>query len=222
MGLAVSPELVNLRGRQTKICLLAGAIDVPWGAHEGGAASSRLPENFLSATGKFSGSWNIAAAFYCAEASPASFQGAFQPSGCRSMVPHQSGCAILADRHTELTERVRDLLEADFETVYIVSDAASLREGATQLTPDLIVLDLSLAGGRSERLLGEISSLSPRSKVIVLSVHDEAVIVRMALGAGAHGVVLKQSIGADFQLAVSAVLRGEPYVSSGFGWAAAT
>jgi DNA-binding NarL/FixJ family response regulator len=132
------------------------------------------------------------------------------------MVPHQSGCAILADRHTELTERVRDLLEADFETVYIVSDAASLREGAKQLTPALIVLDLSLAGGSSERLLGEISSLSPHSKVIVLSVHDEGVIVRMALESGAQSVVLKQSIGTDFQRAVSAVLRGEQYVSSGF------
>ena len=132
------------------------------------------------------------------------------------MAPQNPGCAILADRHTVLAERVRDLLEADFQTVYVVADVPSLREGTRELAPALIVLDLSLGGRESPRLLQEIHELSPASRVIVLSVHDEASVARMALASGAQSVVLKRSIGSDFLDAVSAVLRGEQYVSSDF------
>jgi two-component system invasion response regulator UvrY len=132
------------------------------------------------------------------------------------MASQNSTCALLADRHTMLAERVRDLLEADFETVYIVSDLLSLREGAKRLKPELIVLDLSLAGRAARNILRDISELSPDSRVIVLSVHDEAVVARAALASGAQSVVLKRSIGNDFLSAVSAVRRGERFVSSGF------
>jgi DNA-binding NarL/FixJ family response regulator len=132
------------------------------------------------------------------------------------MTLQNSTCALLADRHTTLAERVRDLLEVDFETVYIVSNVLSLCEGARRLQPALIVLDLSLAGQASPRVLRDISKLSPASRVIVLSVHDEAVVARAALASGAQSVVLKRSIGNDFLSAVSAVRRGERFVSSGF------
>jgi DNA-binding NarL/FixJ family response regulator len=87
------------------------------------------------------------------------------------------------------------------------------------LTPALIVLDLSLAGRNFPLVLQEICDLSPSSRVILLTVHDEATVARMALAAGAHSVVLKRSIGSDFLNAVSAVLRGHRFVSSGFGFA---
>ena len=132
------------------------------------------------------------------------------------MAPQNPSCAILADRHTVLAERVRDLLEADFQTVYVVADVPSLREGARELAPALIVLDLSLGGRDFPRLLQEIHELSPASRVIVLTLHDEATVARMALASGAQSVVLKRSIGRDFLDAVSAVLRGEQYVSSDF------
>ena len=132
------------------------------------------------------------------------------------MAPQNPSCAILADRHTVLAVRIRDLLEAYFETVYVVCDAPSLRVGAQQLVPALIVLDLALAGSDCPRLLQEISQLSPGSRVIVLTVHDDATVARMALASGARGVVLKRSIGSDFLCAVSAVLRGEQYISSAF------
>jgi DNA-binding NarL/FixJ family response regulator len=53
-------------------------------------------------------------------------------------------------------------------------------------------------------------------------VHDEAAVARTLLASGALGVVLKRSIGSDFQCAVSTVLQGEQYVSSDFQLAAST
>ena len=135
----------------------------------------------------------------------------------KNMTTQSPTCAILADRHTALSEGVRGLLESVFQTVYIVADAESLREGALRLSPALIVLDLSLVGSDFSCLLKEVHELSPGSSLMVLSVHDEATVARTALACGAQSVVLKRSVGSDFLTAVSAVLRDEEYVSPGFG-----
>jgi len=134
------------------------------------------------------------------------------------MALHRAGSAILADRHTALSEGVRGLLETTFQTVYTVADAKSLLEGAERLSPALIVLDLSLGGNEFSLLMNEIHQLSPETPVLVLSVHDQAIVARTALACGAQSIVLKRCIGSDFLTAISAVLCGEKYVSPGFGF----
>ena len=135
------------------------------------------------------------------------------------MEPQSPTCAILADRHTELVEGIRGLLETTFQTVYIVANAQSLREGTQHLSPAVIVLDLSLVGGDLPQLLQTIRELSPKSRVIVLTLHDELTVVQLVLDSGAHGVVLKRCIASDFNNAIDAVLRGEEFVSPDFGLA---
>jgi DNA-binding NarL/FixJ family response regulator len=125
-------------------------------------------------------------------------------------------CAILADRHLGLAEGVRGLLEAAFDTVYIVADLESLREGAKRLSPTVVVLDLPLAGGEVNELLHEIHELSPNSRVIVLTVHDQATVAKLALAAGASSVVLKRCVSSDFMPAIDAVLLGKEFVSPYF------
>lgn len=136
------------------------------------------------------------------------------------MESEKLSCAILADRHTRLAEGVRNLLETVFQNVYLVADTSTLREGTSQLLPSLIVLDLSLAGCDSSRLLHDIKERSPSTHVLVLTVHDERVVAELALRAGASGVVLKRSIGQEFMPAVDAVLQGEKYISPDIGVAA--
>jgi len=135
------------------------------------------------------------------------------------MEPQGPNCAILADRHTVLSEGLRDLLETAFQTVFVVADSLTLQEGASRLLPALIVLDLALAGRDSAQLLEEIRTLSPETRVLVLTVYDEASVARLALLAGAHGVLLKRCIGNEFMLAVDALLHGEEYVSPDIGLA---
>lgn len=109
------------------------------------------------------------------------------------------------------------MLETAFQTVYVVADTSTLREGASRLLPALIVLDLSLAGRDSAQVLGDIKNLSPATRVLILTVYDEASVARLALLAGANGVVLKRCIGADFMHAIDAVLKGEQFISPDFG-----
>jgi len=115
-----------------------------------------------------------------------------------------------------VAEGVRGLLETAFQTVYVVADPESLRDGAQRLAPTLIVLDLSLASGEFAPLLQRVRKLSPDSRIIVLTVHDEATVARVALAAGADSVILKRCVGTDFMRAVDAVLQGEQFVSPAF------
>jgi DNA-binding NarL/FixJ family response regulator len=136
------------------------------------------------------------------------------------MATQSQTCALLAERHSILSEGIRGLLEAMFGTTYIVADIPSLKEGAQRLAPAVIVLDLSMMGDDFPSELQQVLALSPRSRVIVLSVHDQPSVARLALAAGAQGVIIKRKIGSDFLSAVSAVLRGEEFLSDEFGLAA--
>jgi two-component system NarL family response regulator len=133
------------------------------------------------------------------------------------MDPHELSCAILADRNFGFAEGVRGLLEAVFETVYVVADLDTLNEGAQRLRPTLVALDVSLAGSGLGASLAAIRERSPATRVLLLSVHDQRSIADLALSAGANGIVLKRCAGTDFLAAVDAVTRGEAYISPDFG-----
>jgi DNA-binding NarL/FixJ family response regulator len=119
----------------------------------------------------------------------------------------------LADRHHGLRDGVRGLLETEFETVFMVADEASLLEGAGRLNPLIVIVDLSLAGGDLRGLLARLSERSPGSKVLMLTVHDEATVARAAVTAGAAAVVLKSKLATDLLLAVDALRAGNQYLS---------
>ena len=125
------------------------------------------------------------------------------------------GCVLLADRHHGLSEGVRGLLETAFASVFMVGDEASLLEGAGRLRPPVVIVDLSLAAGDVDGLLGRVVERSPQSKLVVLTVHDEPSVADAALRAGASGVVLKRAIATDLLGAVREVVAGRQYVSPG-------
>ena len=123
-------------------------------------------------------------------------------------------CAILADRHRDFSDGMRSLLKSAVQTVYVVADSDTLLEGAKRLRPVLIIMDLSFANNEFQRLIRSIFEVSPASRVIVLTAHDELSTTRLTLEQGAAGVVLKRCAGRDFLPAVDAVLRDEVFVSA--------
>ena len=99
-----------------------------------------------------------------------------------------------------------------FEVVVTVSDEASLLEGAERMRPGLAVLDLGLSR-EGLGVLRHLRERCPQQKVILLSLHDEPVVVEAAMRAGADGFVLKRTIAEDLLPAAEAVLAGGPYCS---------
>jgi two-component system response regulator NreC len=122
---------------------------------------------------------------------------------------------LLADRHHGLRDSVRGLLEAEFDTVFMVADEASLLEGVGRLKPATLMLDMSLCDGDMAGLLERVRMRSPDSRVVMLTVHDELTVAQAAFAAGAHAVVVKRSLSTDLHPALEALREGKQYLSPG-------
>jgi len=117
------------------------------------------------------------------------------------------GTALLADRHYSLIEGVCGLLESMFAAVVMVADESSLFESAERLQPTVAVVDVSLFRSSGTQWLGRLRTLCPGMALVVLSVHDEEVVRRALLTAGADDVVVKRNIATDLLTAIEAALR---------------
>lgn len=131
------------------------------------------------------------------------------------MTGYDKRCVLLADRHHGLRDSVRGLLESVFETVFMVATPASLLVGLGQLKPAIVVIDVSLAEGDIKGLLSQVRKRAPDTRVMMLTVHDEAPVTTAMLLAGADAVVLKRCLGSDLLDAVDALRVGERYISPG-------
>ena len=124
---------------------------------------------------------------------------------------------LLVDDHAVVRQGFKMILaaQADME---IVGEAGNGREAlglAGQLQPDVIVMDVAMPELNGIEATRRIADLSPRSRVLALSMHKDSVYVREILRAGARGYLLKDSIASDLLAAVRAVARGEGYLSPG-------
>ena len=96
-----------------------------------------------------------------------------------------------------------------------VSDGAEAVQKATELKPDLILLDIGLPTLNGIEAARQIRQLAPESKVIFLTAESSPEIVQEALNLGARGYVLKKMAARDLLAAVEAVLEGRQFVSDG-------
>ncbi len=120
---------------------------------------------------------------------------------------------LIADRHQNMLEGIRTLLESVFDVVLMVADKASLFDSLKTVLPDLVVVDLSLAITDELHVTQELRKKFPDLKILILSVHDEQTVVDACLSAGAMGFVLKRSAINDLIPAVLDVQKGRTYVS---------
>jgi DNA-binding NarL/FixJ family response regulator len=103
----------------------------------------------------------------------------------------------------------------EWQIVAEAADGTAAIQGAEELQPDLILLDIGLPKQNGIEAARRIRRLSPSSKIVFLSQNNELDIVREALGTGAQGYVRKTDAGSELVPAVDAVLRGKQFVSSG-------
>lgn len=124
---------------------------------------------------------------------------------------------LLVDDHAVVRQGFKMILAAQPD-MEIVGEAGNGREAldlAGQLQPDVIVMDVAMPELNGIEATRRVADLSPRSRVLALSMHKDSVYVREILKAGARGYLLKDSIAGDLLAAVRAVSRGEGYISPG-------
>jgi DNA-binding NarL/FixJ family response regulator len=122
---------------------------------------------------------------------------------------------LLADDHTLVRKGFRLILsqEADLEVVGEASNGQEAVELAQRLTPDIVVLDVAMPDMNGVAATRAILDVHPECRVLMLSMHGDAVYVRESLRAGARGYLLKEAIDQDLLTAVRALARGQSYLS---------
>ena len=122
---------------------------------------------------------------------------------------------IVADDHHLVRQGIRMLLEKadDIEVVGEAEDGLAAVELAEQLTPDIVVMDVSMPRLNGAQATELIRARLPGTQVVVLSMHADETIVRQALRRGARAYVLKRAVGEELLIAIRAASRGETYLS---------
>ena len=130
----------------------------------------------------------------------------------------RQGRVILADTHPNVLGGIRRLLEAEVETVLMVTDEISLRHALEHINPDVLVADLSLPVSTKTNIARELKKNYPQIKVIILSIHDERSVIEDIVASEIEGFVLKHRAAIDLIPAIREVLRGNKYISPNANW----
>jgi DNA-binding NarL/FixJ family response regulator len=121
---------------------------------------------------------------------------------------------VLVEDHAILREGLKALIEieSDFDIVGEFGSVEDCLAGLGDLQPDLLLTDLALPGRSGIELLTEIQSLSPSTRKLVLTAHENEEYIRAALNAGANGYVLKDANSAELMLAIRTVSLGQQFL----------
>jgi DNA-binding NarL/FixJ family response regulator len=110
---------------------------------------------------------------------------------------------LIADDHTLIAEAFKALLEPEYQVIKLVTDGSSL----------LILLDLGMPLMNGLDAGRELKKLLPKTKLIVLTINEDADVASKALRQWASGYLLKKSAGVELKKGIFEVLRGYSYVT---------
>ena len=120
---------------------------------------------------------------------------------------------LLADDHAIFHEGLANLLSPSYDIVGRVLDGRALVEAAAELSPDLIVADISMPGLNGIEAIREMKGAGVDAKVVLLTMHEDPEYAIEALGAGALGYVVKHSASSELLSALEEALNGRMYVT---------
>jgi DNA-binding NarL/FixJ family response regulator len=123
---------------------------------------------------------------------------------------------LIVDDHEIVRAGIRRLVE-NTPNLNIVADLGSGEEAYQFLqknTVDLIIMDVSMPGKGGIETTNQIKKRYPKIKILMLSMHDNAMIIEKAIKAGADGYILKNDLSDDLLNAVEKVMNNETIISA--------
>jgi two-component system, NarL family, response regulator NreC len=121
---------------------------------------------------------------------------------------------VIADDHAILRSGLKMLINAQADMV-VAGEAANGEQAiqsVRETKPDVALMDLTMPSARGTAAIQEITQAFPKTRVLVLTMHDDPAYLRAVLAAGASGYVLKRSVDAELLAAIRAVSRGGVFV----------
>jgi DNA-binding NarL/FixJ family response regulator len=127
----------------------------------------------------------------------------------------EKGRIVIAEDHTILREGLRALLSSQ-ENLEVVGEAEDGREAIRQvekLTPDLILMDLSMPKMNGIEAIREIRRRVPETRILALTVHKAEEFILEVLQSGADGYIPKDASSNELMMAIKSILMGKRYLS---------
>ena len=120
---------------------------------------------------------------------------------------------VVADDLSPVLTTVAALLRESFDVVSLVSDGRAALEATLSLEPDLVVLDISMPAMSGIEVAHELRKRSNKAKIVFLTVHEDADILKACQAAGGLGYVVKVLMDTDLILAMNQALAGHIFTS---------
>ena len=120
---------------------------------------------------------------------------------------------LIADDNKYIRDKVVQLLDVDFDVVGTASDGTGAVEAARLLSPEIIVMDISMPGLSGIDAMAQIKGTQDHIKVVFLTVHDDLDFVRASLDAGGCGYVVKSRLATDLLAAIRRASEGQIFIS---------
>ena len=123
---------------------------------------------------------------------------------------------LIVDDHEIVRAGIKRLVE-NTPNLNIVADLGSGEEAYQFLQKnivDLIIMDVSMPGKGGIETTHQIKKRYPKIKILMLSMHDNAMIIEKAMKAGADGYILKNDLSDDLLNAVEKVMNNETIISA--------
>jgi DNA-binding NarL/FixJ family response regulator len=126
---------------------------------------------------------------------------------------------FIADDHGVLRGGLRALIGAqpDMRVVGEASSGPEAEVGIRQTEPDVALMDISMPQGGGLAAIASVLRSRPKTRVVVLTVHDEPGYVRAAADAGAVGYVVKNAVDTELLAAIRAVADGRTFMDASLG-----
>jgi two-component system, NarL family, invasion response regulator UvrY len=131
---------------------------------------------------------------------------------------------LLVDDHAVVREGYRRLIEkhADIEVVGEAGDAASAYQAFKSVTPDVVIVDISMPGRGGIDLVRQIRQWDAGARILMFSMHTNAIYAQQAFRAGARGYVTKSGPPEVLVSAIRSVYAGRPALCAEISQAIAT
>lgn len=121
---------------------------------------------------------------------------------------------LLVDDHGVLRAGLQALLgsEKDMEVVGEAGSSAEALRLSVQLSPDVILMDISLPDESGIEATLKIKTRQPKSRILILTIHEDEGLLRAAIQNGASGYILKRAVASELVNAIHSVYAGDLYI----------
>jgi DNA-binding NarL/FixJ family response regulator len=129
------------------------------------------------------------------------------------MEPRHRTRLLIADDHNLVAEACRSFLEPEFEVAGIVNDGRALLQAATELKPDIVIVDIAMPLLNGLDAGEQVKEALPAAKLVFLTMNMNPEVAAEAFRRGASAYLPKSTVANELVTAIREVRRGKSYLS---------